>query len=79
MDRLERAKRKRKQDDLKSKSDNESRAKRNCPCRQSLDKNVCIFCANASGRLHQFSTLQSDASVRSMAKDLQDASFTCQD
>ncbi len=75
MDRLERAKRKRKQDDLKSKSDNESRAKRNCPCRQSLDTNLCIF----SGRLHQFSTLQSDASVRSMAKDLQDASFTCQD
>ena len=32
------------------------------------------MCANASGGLHQFSTLQSDTSVRSMAKDLQDAS-----
>ena len=36
---------------------------------------MCIFCEDASGRLHQFSTLQSDASIRSMAKDLRDASL----
>ena len=36
---------------------------------------MCIFCEDASGRLHQFSMLQSDASIRSMAKDLRDASF----
>ena len=36
---------------------------------------MCIFCADASGRLHQFRTLQSDTIVQSMAKDLQDASL----
>ena len=70
MDRLDSAERKRKQADMKSKSDDESSAKHICPRRQSLGKNVCIFCADASGRLHQFSTLQSDTSVGSMAKDL---------
>lgn len=33
------------------------------------------FCEDASGRLHQFSTLQSDASVWCMAKDLQDVAL----
>ena len=34
-----------------------------------------LFRADANGRLRQFSTLQSVTSVRSMAKDLQDASL----
>ncbi len=70
MDRLER-----KRADIEAKSGDESSAKRVCPRRQSLDKNVCIFCEDASGRLHQFSTHQSDTSLRSMAIDLQDASL----
>lgn len=75
MDNLERAKLKRKQFDVRAKSDDESSAKRVCSWPQSLDRNVCIFCEDASGRLHQFSTLQSDASVWCMAKDLQDVAL----
>ena len=75
MDRLDRVKTKRKIADIKANSGDVSNAKRKCPRRQSLDKNVCIFCENASGRLHQFSTLQADASIPSMAKDLRDASL----
>ena len=59
MNRLERAKRKRKSGH-KSKSGCQSSAKRIWPRCQSLDKNVyrCY-----SGRPHQFSALQSDTSV----------------
>lgn len=72
LDKIDRAKRKRKQ---AAKSDDDSCAKRVCPRRQSLNKSVCIFCEDEGGKLHQFSTLQSDASLRFMAKDLQDTSL----
>ena len=75
MDRLDRVKRKRKIAIIKANSGDVSNAKRKCSRRQSLDKNVCIFCEYASGRLHQFSTLQSHAGIRMMAKDLRDASL----
>ena len=34
---------------------------------------MCLFFTKVSGRLHNFSSLQSDTSVRSMAKNFQDA------
>ena len=37
---------------------------------------ICaFFCEEASGTLHQFSTLQSDSNVRSMTLDLKDTSL----
>ena len=63
MDRLDRAERKRKQ---------AGSAKHICPQRQSPDNNLYTICAEASGRFHQFSTLQSDTSVQ----DFQDYWFT---
>ena len=68
MDRLDRAKRKRKQTDMEANSSDESSAKHVCPRCQTLDKNVCIFCEDASSRLHHFSTFQSDTSLRNMPK-----------
>ena len=71
MNTFDRAKRKRKQADIKltlvtSAVPNEFG--------QGVSLWIKIY-ADASGRPHQFSALQSDTSVRSMAKDLQDASL----
>lgn len=60
---------------MESESSDVSSARRVCPRHQLLDKSKCIFCEEGSDKLHQFSTLQSDTSVRSMARDLQDASL----
>ena len=71
MTRLDRAKRKRKQADIILSL--VMRAVRN-----EFTQGVSLWikmCADASGRLPQFSTLQSDTSVRSMAKDFQYASL----
>jgi len=73
-DRLDRA-RKRKRAEMEAESSDISSTRRVCPRRQLLDKSKCIFCEEGSDKLHQFCTLKSDTSVRSMAKDLQDASL----
>ena len=71
MNRLDRAKRKRKQADI-----NLSLVMRAVPNKFGQDVSLWIkMHANASGRPHQFSTFQSDTSVRSVAKDLQIASL----
>ncbi len=76
VDKLERAKRKIKQANTEALSYSEGSTKCECLRPQPLDKNSCIFCAGTSGKLHQFSTLQSDASLRNMAKeDLQETSL----
>jgi len=74
MDRLDWAKRERKQTD-KVKSGDESQAKHTCPQRQSLDKNVCIFCKDGNGKLPEVRTLQLDTGLRSMATELKDTSL----
>ncbi len=56
VDKLERAKRKRKQANTEAISYSEGSTKRVCPRCQSLDKNSCIFCEGTSGKLHQFSS-----------------------
>ena len=73
-DRLDRA-RKRKRAEMEVESSNISNARRVCPRRQLPDKSKCIFCEEDGDKLHQFSTLQSDTSVQSMARDLQDVSL----
>ena len=70
-DKLERAKKRKRANN----DDEASVAKRICPRRSSLEKNICIFCEEENGKLHQFSTLQSDKSIRMMATDLQDVSL----
>lgn len=68
-DKLERAKK-------RASSDTDvSDVKRICPQRQSLKKNLCIFCQEETGLLHEFSTLQADSNVRSMAVDLEDGAL----
>ena len=49
--------------------------KRARPQRLSPEKNVCIFCGDESGLLHEFRTLEVDSRVRSMATDLQDTAL----
>ena len=68
--RLERAKRKR----LRN-GDEHAGIKRARPQRLSPEKNVCIFCGDESGLLHEFRTLEADSRVRSMATDLQDTAL----
>ena len=69
-DRLERAKRKR----LRN-GDEHAGIKRARPQHLSPEKNVCIFCGDESGLLHEFRTLEADSRVRSMATDLQDTAL----
>ena len=69
-DRLERAKRKR-----LSNGDEHAGIKRARPQYLSPEKNVCIFCGDESGLLHEFRTLEADSRVRSMATDLQDTAL----
>ena len=69
-DKIERLKRKRTK--LESSDADATNTKRACIRRQSLDKNSCIFCLECDDTLHSVSTLETDASIRSMAIDLQD-------
>ena len=68
-DRLERAKRKR------LINGDEHAGIKTRPQRLSPEKNVCIFCGDESGLLHEFRTLEADSRVRSMATDLQDTAL----
>ena len=73
-EKLEKA-RKRNATDTEAECSNRSEPKRFCPPRHSLDKEKCIFCEESSGKLHQFSTLEADSSIRAIAKDLENMSL----
>ena len=72
-DKLEKA-RKRNAPDIGLEVGNICGPKHTCPLRQSLDKDKCIYCEGC-GKLHHFSMLETDSSVCTIDKDLNDTSL----